>query len=98
MNTYTATNISTHEEIRFRKLAALVRRLGGSEYTIEHDTAFRPPTRVVAVLKRARYGDGWHVLARVSISFEALPDVLSDEERERWYWERTGTLTGVQEA
>jgi hypothetical protein len=58
------------DEHRFRSLDSLVKRLGGSNYRIEHDTAFRPPVRTVMILRSAGKAGGWNIHRRVRIPTE----------------------------
>ncbi|MEQ7008400.1 hypothetical protein ABN028_19700 [Actinopolymorpha sp. B17G11] len=69
--TYTATRLDgPRGEIRFRSIDALVRKLGGRSYDIEHDPRFDPPNRTLMVLRKDRHGT--HVLARVIVPAEAV--------------------------
>lgn len=72
MTTYEATVISDKDRkvVRFRKLSALARRLGGTGYQVEHDTALDPLTRRVTILRKDDRGT--HVWRRVIVPSDAV--------------------------
>lgn len=58
---------------RFRKLDALVRRLGGTTYQVEKEGVFDAPTRRVMILKSVG-NNQYRVVRTVAISAEALAE------------------------
>lgn len=69
---FEAADLNTHETYRFRSLDTLTRRLGGTDWTVEHSQIFRPPTRRVNILKWDEKVHASHVLAVVSVPTEAV--------------------------
>jgi hypothetical protein len=57
-------------QYRFRSLHALVKRLGGDHYLVEHGD--NGPLRTVAVLKRDTRVGGSHVITTLRVPVEAL--------------------------
>lgn len=59
---------------RFRSIMALVRRIGGDHYHVEHSENFDPGPRVtIDVLKRDTRAGGSHVVAVLRVPAESLP-------------------------
>lgn len=54
------------DELRFRTLDALARRLGGTGWQIEHGSRGEGVC-IAMILRAARRGDGHHVVERVKI-------------------------------
>jgi hypothetical protein len=77
---YTATDTQTHEAHSFRKIDALVKRLGGDHFQVEHDTANRPPNRFLLVLKSNRKVGGSDVVARIKINADEWDQICADED------------------
>lgn len=69
---FEAQDTTTREIYAFRSLDTLTRRLGGTDWTVEHSQAFRPPTRRVNILKWDQKVHASHVLAVVSVPTEAV--------------------------
>jgi hypothetical protein len=64
---------SDQTQYQFRSLHALVKRLGGDHYHVEHSENFDPgPHRTVAVLKRDTRDGGNHVITTLRVPVEAL--------------------------
>lgn len=74
MTTYEATVISRGDQrlLKFRKMAALVRRLGGTHYKVEQADAGDPSTRQVTILRKDERGT--HVWRRVVVPSDAVKD------------------------
>jgi hypothetical protein len=85
---YQAREINTSEVYDFRKLNALVRRLGGTNYQVEADGVFDPPERTVMVLRPNRKVGGQDIRALIRVPFESIstdePLPVSAAEIEQW--------------
>jgi hypothetical protein len=82
---YTAKDVATQEIYHFRKLSALVKRFGGTDWRVEHDSTIFPiPTEfTVQVLHRA-YGQhaAFDVIARLRVASGDLVAAAKAEEEQ----------------
>lgn len=75
MPVFEARDMHTNEVYKFRKFAALVRRLGGANWSVEHNTAYDPLSYTVLILRKNRWLlDTWEVVGKVRVPAAAIYD------------------------
>ena len=71
---FEAHEVNTGSVFAFRRLDALVRRLGGTRYQVEAEAVHTLPERTVMVLRRNRLVGGWDIVTKVRMPSEAIID------------------------